>query len=175
MVAIRRAMPSDASAMGQIHIRAWRAAYRGQMPDSYLDGLSERDRTRMWSEILGEEDESRLVLVVEEERQVVGFGAMGPASDPPGAGELYSINVDPDHWGRGCGRQLLDAAERGLAERGFEQAVLWVLPGNARALGFYRSAGWGPDGAERTTDVLGVEVFEIRYRRDLNPPGRSIH
>src|SRR5207247_1971155 len=112
---------------------------------------------------------------VEEDAEVVGFAAVGPASDPPDAGELYSINIDPDHWGGGCGRELLATAERELGSRGYQEAVLWVLPGNARALRFYGSAGWSPDGGERTTEVLGVEVFEIRYRRDLRFVGHSIH
>ena len=40
------------------------------------------------------------MLVAEEGGQVVGFVVVGPAEDPEGAGELYAINVDPDHWGR---------------------------------------------------------------------------
>ncbi|HKO83825.1 MAG TPA: GNAT family N-acetyltransferase [Actinomycetota bacterium] len=45
------------------------------------------------------------VLVAEEAGRVVGstvvgFTVVGPAQDPEGAGELYAINVDPDHWGR---------------------------------------------------------------------------
>jgi ribosomal protein S18 acetylase RimI-like enzyme len=155
--------------MGLIHVRAWQAAYRGQMPDAYLDGLSAGERAGMWSGILAREDESRPILVAEDEAGIAGFAAAGPATDPPGAGELYSINVDPDRWGRGCGRELLVAVERELVERGHRQAVLWVLPGNTRARRFYRAAGWVQDGAERTTEVLGVEVFEIRYGRNLKP------
>ena len=32
----RRAVPGDARRMGSIHVAAWRAAYRGVMPDEYL-------------------------------------------------------------------------------------------------------------------------------------------
>ena len=34
-VAVRRATAADAPAMGRAHVRAWRAAYRGHMPDDY--------------------------------------------------------------------------------------------------------------------------------------------
>ncbi|HEX6254240.1 MAG TPA: hypothetical protein VFZ70_00375 [Euzebyales bacterium] len=36
---VRTAGPSDAAAMGALVVRAWQAAYRGLMPDDYVDGL----------------------------------------------------------------------------------------------------------------------------------------
>ena len=65
----------------------------------------------------------------------------------------------------GAGRALLQAAQAELARLGFEETVLWVLPANARARRFYEIAGWVADGTERTAEVLGVTVPEVRYRR----------
>jgi RimJ/RimL family protein N-acetyltransferase len=65
----------------------------------------------------------------------------------------------------GAGRALLQAAQAELARLGLEETVLWVLPANARARRFYEIAGWVADGASRTTEVLGVVVPEVRYRR----------
>jgi len=42
-----------------------------------------------------------------------------------------------------------------------------VLPDNARARRFYEVAGWTTDGTRRTSEVLGVVVPEVRYRRRL--------
>jgi RimJ/RimL family protein N-acetyltransferase len=50
-----------------------------------------------------------------------------------------------------------------------QEAVLWVLPGNRRARRFYEAAGWVADGAERSAEVQGVVVPEVRYRRRLEP------
>jgi RimJ/RimL family protein N-acetyltransferase len=50
---------------------------------------------------------------------------------------------------------------------GYTEAVLWVLPNNARACRFYEVAGWITDGIQRTSEVLGVVVPEVRYRRRL--------
>jgi RimJ/RimL family protein N-acetyltransferase len=47
------------------------------------------------------------------------------------------------------------------------EAELWVLPGNHRARRFYEVAGWVADGAQRTDEVVGVLVSEVRYRRRL--------
>jgi len=167
MSSVRRATADDAPAMGRVHVLAWQAAYRGQMPDAYLDGLSAGDRARMWSSALAEDDRARALLVAEGDTGVVGFVVVGPALDGDEVGELYAINVDPERWGTGVGRALLRAAEAELSTLGYTEAVLWVLPSNERARRFYESAGWHPDGSERTAEVLGVEVLEIRYRRRL--------
>jgi ribosomal protein S18 acetylase RimI-like enzyme len=170
VVTVRRATLKDAPALGRVHVRAWRAAYRGQMPDDYLDGLRSEQRAAGWERGLRRARDQDPVLVVERAGELVGFALVGPAEDPEGAGELHAINVDPDHWGTGAGRALLAAAEAELARLGYAEAVLWVLPGNQRARRFYEVAGWATDGAERTVEVQGVVVPEVRYRRRLAFP-----
>ncbi|HEV3014711.1 MAG TPA: GNAT family N-acetyltransferase [Actinomycetota bacterium] len=165
MATVRPARVGDAPAMGRLHVRAWQAAYRGHMPDDYLDGLRAEDRAAGWERALGLQRPRGAVLVAEQAGEVVGFANVGPAQEPEGAGELYAINVDPDHWGTGAGRALLQAAQAELARLGFAETVLWVLPGNARARRVYERAGWVADGAERSAEVLGVVVPEVRYRR----------
>ena len=170
MVTVRRATVQDAPTLGRLHVRAWQAAYRGQMPDDYLDGLRPEERAAGWERGLGRDRARDPVLVAEQAGQVVGFAVVGPAEDPKGAGELYAINVDPDHWGTGAGRALLTAAQTELTRLGYREAVLWVLPGNSRARRFYEVAGWATDGTERTAEVSGVVVAEVRYRRRLHEP-----
>jgi len=173
MATVRRATAADAPAMGRLHVRAWQAAYRGHMPDEYLDGLRAEERAAGWERSLGRERPRGAVLVAERDGEVVGFAALGPSPDPEGAGELFSINVDPDHWGTGAGRALLEATQEELARLGFGETVLWVLPANARARRFYERAGWTCDGTERTVDALGVTVPEVRYRRRSSSPDSS--
>jgi ribosomal protein S18 acetylase RimI-like enzyme len=139
-IVVRDATPDDAETMGRLHVRAWQAAYRGSMPDAYLDGLNAADRTQMWRDGMARRPDDRPLVAVADGR-VVGHAACGPTDDPDGAGELSSINVDPDEWGTGAGRALLAAAETRLATS-FDLAVLWVLPANDRARRFYERAGW---------------------------------
>jgi ribosomal protein S18 acetylase RimI-like enzyme len=165
MVTVRPATVADAPAMGQLVVRAWQAAYRGQMPDDYLNGLRAEERAAYWDGVLRREDRRGVILVAERDGEVVGFAAAGPSPDPQGAGELYAINVDPDHWGGGGGRALLGAAQAELDRMGLAESVLWVLPGNARARRFYERAGWAADGTEKTSEAFGVSFDEVRYRR----------
>jgi ribosomal protein S18 acetylase RimI-like enzyme len=168
---VRTAWSSDAAAMGALVVRAWQAAYRGLMPDDYLDDLTVDDRADLWTRVLtGELDPPRAVFVAEDDGgRVVGFVAVGGEMDVADAtrGEVYALNVDPGRWGHGVGRALLAAGCGHLRVAGFATAVLWVHRDNARACRFYRAAGWRADGTERRADALGVEVPEVRYHHSL--------
>ena len=123
----------------------------------------------MWRDRLGREDLPPM-FVADLDGSVVGFTAFGresPSPDATGAGQLHVINIDPSHWGKGIGRALLRAATEALAES-FDDAVLWVVPANARARALYESEGWADDGATATEELLGVVVTEMRYRRRLS-------
>jgi len=48
VVKIRPASVNDADAVGEVHVRAWQSAYRGEMPDDYLDGLQAHDHATRW-------------------------------------------------------------------------------------------------------------------------------
>jgi ribosomal protein S18 acetylase RimI-like enzyme len=168
---IRIAQADDADAMGLLHVRAWQQAYRGVMPDAYLDALLPSERADMWRGNLSRSDSPRPFVAVLG-NVVVGFAVFGAApqevaSDEAACGELYAINLDPDYWGQGIGRVLLRHATAELASLGFTEAVLWVVPENARARSLYESEGWTADGAMSTEEILGVTVTDIRYRRPL--------
>jgi hypothetical protein len=72
MVTVRPAALPDAPAMGRAHVRAWQAAYRGHMPDDYLDGLRAEDRAAHWEGALRREDLRGAILVAERAGEVIG-------------------------------------------------------------------------------------------------------
>lgn len=168
---VRDAAVDDANAMGHLHVRAWQSAYRGVMPDEYLDGLQAHDRVEMWRDRISRSDLPPL-LVAAMADDVVGFAALGaeqPPTSSPSCGQLYAINLDPDHWGHGIGRALLRRATDALLAMGYQEAVLWVVPENQRARSLYESEGWFADGGLSTEEILGVTVTDMRYRRPLAP------
>ncbi len=166
---MRPAEVADAAAMGRVHVRAWQAAYRGAMPDDFLDGLDPEARQAGWARLLSFPDAETKTLVVEDDDgAVVGFAHVGPSRQPAdNEGELYAINLDPDAWGLGLGRQLLAAATDVLAERGHREVILWVLDSNTRARRFYEAAGWLDDSGEQIDNRFGPLIRELRYRRVL--------
>lgn len=165
---IRAAGLDDATAIGACHVRSWQAAYAGQFPQTFLDGLDPDARAAGWRRYLQADDHDREALTVAEvDAEVVGFASVGPCRDPDraGTGELYAIYLLPEVWGRGVGRTLTAAAVETLAGFGFAEATLWVLDGNARARRFYQTAGWQADGASRVEERFGFPIPELRYRR----------
>ena len=114
---------ADADGLGSVHVRAWLAAYRGGlMPDDYLDALSEDERAAMWRQSLEGEPRPRSARLVAatDDGAVVGFAVVGPEGGDVEAatGELYAINVDPEHWGQGVGTRLLVSGVRACSSPG---------------------------------------------------------
>jgi len=56
VITVRPAIPGDAPGIGRVHVDARQAAYRGLMPDEYLDGLVPDDREPRYRRRLGSGD-----------------------------------------------------------------------------------------------------------------------
>ena len=169
---IRRATVEDAEAIAVVHVRSWQAAYRGLIPQDYLDALDPADRVGRWEQYLAASDWPRSgTLVAEPDGSVVGFANLIPSrdddADPAEVGEITSIYLLPDRWGGGVGRRLMSAVLEVFGEAGYHEATLWVLDTNERAKRFYEAGGWRADGAVKRDDSLGIPLNEVRYRRGL--------
>ena len=169
-VHVRKAKVEDASAIAFVHVRSWQVAYRGHMPDEFLDGLDVEKRTHMWRELT--RDPSKIILVAEDrEGNIVGFSALGPSRDAdanPNTAEVGTIYVHPEKWEKGIGRALLSASLDQVRKREFNQVTLWVLEANQRARSFYESFGFIHDGAMKDDDDgKSFAVREVRYRLNL--------
>jgi ribosomal protein S18 acetylase RimI-like enzyme len=61
------------------------------------------------------------------------------------------------------GRQLWSSAQARLLEQGHRQCRLWVLAQNARAIRFYKAAGFERDDSPvKTFELGGALVEEVR-------------
>lgn len=176
---IRRALVDDALGIATVHVRSWQVAYKGLMPDLYLDQLDVERRRAGWAQDIAEADWPRAGTLVATEGtgNVIGFAHVGPAregdGDPIVIGELAAIYLLPDVWGSGIGRRLMAAAVNVLRDAGFAEAILWVLEGNERARRFYERGGWqldgldGLDGAAKDAVIADIALAEVRYRLTL--------
>lgn len=168
---VRPAGSADADAIATVQVHSWREAYRGQLPDDYLDSLSVDRQREAWKGILEATDLPRRgTLVLEDGDEIIGFAHISPSRDPdatPRTGELTAIYLLPRAWRRGGGRLLLEMAVTNLRQAGFGTATLWVLASNTRARLFYESMGWSPDGATKTEDRGSFALVETRYALPL--------
>lgn len=166
-LSFRRADPTDAPRLADLHTRSWRAAYRGQLPDTYLDGPLDAEKYAQWVEKLARARSADLILLAEQDHALAGFisvwgddasKAVDPYGDYPGA-YVDNLHVDPAGRGRGLGRALLGrAADHACATPGLAPQVwLWVLATNAPALRFYLALG-GRVTDEITEPLGGITV-----------------
>jgi 8-oxo-dGTP pyrophosphatase MutT (NUDIX family)/GNAT superfamily N-acetyltransferase len=174
---VRSATPHDVAAIARCHVRAWRAAYEGHVPQSVLDNLDEERRAAMWRRQL--QGPGHGVLVAVRGDQVLGFSHLVRSRDGDATedtGEITAIYVEPDHVGQGLGRALMLASLELAWRRSYRVLTLWVLESNARAQRFYTGFGFAPDGTSKLEKRDDHSLAELRYRLELPedaPPPRS--
>jgi len=168
---VRRAEPQDAPAVARVHVASWRQAYRGLLPQEYLDSLSVETRTTTWAKAFSQlPDQTSTTLVGELDGQIVGFACVGASRDndaDTATAELWGLYLDPEHWRAGHGHTLHTEALDVARTSGAAAATLWVLTTNQRARHFYERHGWAADGAEKTVWRGDVRLDETRYRISL--------
>ncbi len=75
---------------------------------------------------------------------------------------LDNLHALPGYQGIGAGKLLMRAAEDWARAQGETQLYLYVLEGNAPAIGFYERQGWQFVGAE-PDHMGGVDITALRY------------
>ncbi|GIH99534.1 GNAT family N-acetyltransferase [Planobispora takensis] len=188
-VFVRQGVPDDLEAVLRIKNETWKTAYRGLLPQDFLDGLSVTPRAlefwREWTTSGGGH------LLVGGEggdadggpgEEIAGFSVFGAERDPEqgraaageggeagGGGEVFAIYVLPERWSTGLGLALMTRSVERLRELGHREAGLWVLEGNARARRFYERFGFTLSG--RVQDVPGMPfpATEVHYRMPIGP------
>jgi ribosomal protein S18 acetylase RimI-like enzyme len=167
---IRKATVNDARKIAEVHVKSWQAAYRGLLPDDFLKNLSVDRREQQWQQ--GVQKSEQIVLVYEQENKILAFCSFAPSRDDgvdkTTVAELSTLYALESVWGQGMGQALWHEAIKYMRERGFTEAMLWVLKGNERAIKFYERRGFVFDGKTKTERRgESLELHELRYRMKL--------
>jgi len=171
---VRKATVDDVHELARVNVAAWRRAYRGIVPDEFLDGMDGARRELGWSRWLAlPEPDAVFVATNGANDRVAAYAGVCAVRERRDAhpalptGELAAIYADPAVWGRGAGHAVHDAAVAALAGYGFRHGVLWVFEDNPLARAFYQRHGWSCDGVRDEFEVGGQRPFEVRYSRPL--------
>lgn len=177
---IRAATLEDVAAIADVHMRSWRVAYRGIIPDQALADLDRAWILGLWAERLRSDstEPEAGMLVAERAGTVVAFAGFAPADDPEAPersgkrvmelGSFYSV---PEVWGSGLNRELSAAVHTAMLKGPCDEAFLWVLTANSRARRFYEAWGWRDTGVVADQGLLRGTVVRSTslYRRRLRP------
>ena len=154
---IRRAVPADAAALAEVHVRAWHETYTGLVAPDVIATFDVDERRAMWNRAL-QQPASHLdgielgTVVAEQDGPLVGFASVGPSrgADTARTLELWSIYALAHVHGTGVGPALLNAV------LGDAPAQVWLAADNARATAFYAKHGFVEDGARSLYDTWNM-------------------
>lgn len=164
-IVVRPGRPEDVDQIVDIGVRSWVDGYRGVVPAGLVpDAAGLRVRIR---ERIGEREPSIAVGVLDA--VVRGWITFGPSRDAdagPSVGEIWALNVHPEAWRRGVGRELVGYALERLERAPFAEATLWTFRDTPRSRSFYEALGFETDGATQRREASGGTI-EVRYRMTL--------
>lgn len=163
-VQVLLATAADASAIATLHAASWRAAYRGILPDTFLDRDVAENRQQHWEARMRAPLPTQVVLKAVAGDVLVGFACSFLDADEVWGTLLDNLHVAPHMTGAGIGAQLLDAtitSVGGVTAHG--RLHLWVFSANHRARRFYERHG-GTAVEEHIVEVLpGISAASVRY------------
>ncbi|SDC31163.1 GNAT family N-acetyltransferase [Actinokineospora iranica] len=177
--AVRPALPADVGEIARIQSVTWQTGFAGILPPDVLAGFDVAAAAEQWRQTI--EQGPATVFVATEGAWVVGFCGAGPSPESESAAAndtpvedaatvalIGTILVEP-RWGRrGHGGRLLTAATAAARAGGSTRGICWVPEQNKAMVGFFRRAGWVPDGVVRTLDAGGRPLREIRVTGSLD-------
>ena len=161
-IEIRLATDEDIPAIAHIINEAWKTAYAGIIPQSYLDAMREERKVVRLREGLLRVPHMRYFVLCED-GVPVGAASLHRArnEDMQDAAEFSFFYSLPAVWRKGYGTMLLNHLKQISAEAGFLRMCCWVLEENHRAVSFYESQGLLRDGT-RQTETIEIPLQEIR-------------
>ncbi|MBQ5317151.1 MAG: GNAT family N-acetyltransferase [Oscillospiraceae bacterium] len=153
----------DRFELSRIYEQSWKFAYKGLIPQEYLDSIPEGK----WAST---PDRADMHTLVYDDGGLVGTSSFCRSrwKNHPDCGEIVSIYFLPGYIGKGYGHELFTAAEAELHKMGFDTVILWVLEGNDRARKFYERHGYSATGEVLDDNIGGSDIREIMYLKNIN-------
>jgi len=167
---IRLAVPTDAPAIAQVRVDAWRSTYRGMIPAAYLAAMKVEQSTALWERVLSAAPNTTNTFVAVVDGAVVGFASGLMLAEPKHGldAELSAIYLRQDCQRKGSGTRLLSAVAQAQRRHGATGLLTWVIAGNREARAFYEGLG-AELLIEQPFQWDGMDLVEAGYGwRDLD-------
>ena len=149
----------DYSAIRNIYERSWKFAYKGIIPQDYLDNIP---KTKWGGNIL---KNGRTEIGAFIDGKIVGTASFCSSRWEKfnSCGEVVTIYLLPEYMGKGIGTMLMDACVQELHILGFTTIILWVLEDNHRARSFYEKYGFICTDDFMDDVIGGKKLREVMY------------
>ena len=154
-VYVRKMTADDIEAVRRLYTVGWQNAFKGIVPQDYLDQLN----LDHWAPPLDG------AYVLTDGEKIMGTSSISAARDESfhGWGEIISIYILPELIGQGYGHILFDFVKDKLLELGYHNIYLNVFEENTRARNFYEKHDFSWNGDRIPSNIQGKELNEMRY------------
>jgi RimJ/RimL family protein N-acetyltransferase len=162
---IRRAEPSDATALGEAHAEAWLTAYTDLISPAVLAATAEGRRTNWPRYFTSPRRFESTVLVSVTPALLEGFAILLASPEREGWTEIRGFHFHPAAWGTGASAALMEATLSTVALESVG-VHLWTHRDTPRSHRFYEKVGFSRTGQARDlafSDELTIP--EIEYAR----------
>ena len=149
----------DIFEISNIYEKSWKYAYKGIVPQEYLNSISKGS----WTNTITKAGLYTLVLI--ENEMIIGTASFCKSrwEKYEGYGEIVSIYFLPDYIGKGYGNLLLKKCIEELKTLGFMKLLLWVLEDNINARRFYEKNGFCCTNEYQNDNIGGKDLREVMY------------
>lgn len=157
---IWHAQQEDAPWIARVQVETWQSAYRGLIPQEYINTLDVSKKTEQWQKkiILNWE----LILIAVYNGKVVWFITWWESRDKIEYDwEIRAFYVLEECQWKWIGTQLFDAMGKEFKQLWFKSFYLWVLH-NWPAREFYENKWWKYID-EKIEKIGDIEIVEVSY------------
>ncbi|MFX1337620.1 MAG: GNAT family N-acetyltransferase [Promethearchaeota archaeon] len=157
-ISIRKAKKSDLNGIIRVNVETWKTAYKGVVPNKYIEAFDIRTQNKGWQNQLMKMVEENIFLIAENKKnEIVGFaiGGVERTKNPNYKGELMGIYILKEYQRKGIGKALTKKIVEELIKMDINNMLLWVLESNPYRA-FY--------------DLLGGKVFDKKEHEILRLP-----
>lgn len=155
---IRKAKHSDLNGIIRVNVETWKTAYKGVVPDKYIQGFGIRTQDKKWQAQLNNMIDENVFFIAENNKgEIVGFAIGGSerSKNPNYKGELMGIYILKEYQKQGIGKALTKKIVENLIKMKVNTMLVWVLENNPYRA-FY--------------DTLGGKVIDKKKHETLRLP-----
>ena len=143
-----------AEEIAAVRIKTWQSAYKGIVPDSFLNSMSVESKVKSYK--FGSDLEpGHYFFAVKSGSKIIGFLYLCKyrEADIEGMGEIGGIYLLPEFHSKGIGAQMMQFSIDFLKGKSYKQIGIWVLEQNEKAISFYKKFGFEIDGCRKEIDL----------------------
>jgi len=132
-ISIRKAENSDLNGIIRVHVETWKSAYKGVVPDKFIQRFEIMTQDKRWQKQLKNMIEENIFFIAaKNEKEIVGFaiGGLERNKNPKYKGELMGIYILKEYQRQGIGKALTKKIVEKLIEMKINTMLLWVLENN---------------------------------------------